>query len=493
MIKIITSSGDTYVTNKIVDGQFSVSGNVGRAGTLDLFKLYDESIPTGSNEISRFLVDFDLTDLSYMSSTLDVKDPTFKASLRLKSINLGQSTPSGFTVSVFPLSSSFTEGVGRDIVSFADVGAANWLSKSNGTLWSVTGCGLGSDISSPSDYITSDTVSGVPTFECTQFFNLGNEDLDIDVTKIVSSSLAGRLAFNGFRISFSGSDETDRVTRFVKRFGSTNARDFSIRPKLIVQCDDSIIDNRSSSFVDTDNTLLYFSSERGQVSPFKELNGSPVTGSNCVVLTLATSSFLASFTGSEASSFSGTRIPGTYQVSFHVSGTSVVSGTQTINDFLSASGSIKLTETLRTQAGNRTVRAGTVTLKPSSWNVTTVGYPDFIVSVHTSSPTFNVGQQVRMTAMFFDRNEQSRASKFPIQVSQSEIYGVRYRLRDNLSGELLFDFCDGSKMSLDSGGWFTELPTGGMKVGSTYTSEFEVMKNGKMYHDNDRSTRLRAI
>lgn len=170
-----------------------------------------------------------------------------------------------------------------------------------------------------------------------------------------------------------------------------------------------------------------------------------------------------------------------------------MSGTQTINDFLSASGSIKLTETLRTQAGNRTVRAGTITLKPSSWNVTTVGYPDFIVSVHTSSPTFNVGQQVRMTAIFFDRNEQSRASKFPIQVSQSEIYGVRYRLRDSLSGELLFDFCDGSKMSLDSGGWFTELPTGGMKVGSTYTSEFEVMKNGKMYHVNDRSTRLRAI
>jgi len=492
MIKIITSSGDTYVTNKIVDGQFSVSGNVGRAGTLDLFKLYDESVPTGSNEISRFLVDFDLTELTFLSASLDASDPTFKANLRLKSLALGQSAPSGFTVSVFPLSSSFTEGVGRDIVSFADVGAANWLSRSNGTLWTVTGCGLGADLSSTSDYVTSDTAAGVSTFECTQFFSLGNEDLDIDVTRIISSSLARRLSFNGFRISFSGSDETDQVTRFVKRFGSTNARDFSIRPKLIVQCDDSIIDNRSSSFVDTNNTLLYFSSDRGYVSPFKELNGNQVTGSNCIVLTLSTSSFSTSFTGSEASSYSGTRIPGTYQVTFHVSGTSVISGTQTVNDFLTASGSIKFTETLKTQAGSRKLKTGTVTLNPLSWNVTTPGYPDFIVSIHTSSPTFTVGQQVRMTAMFFDRNEQSRASKFPIQVSQTEVYGVRYRLRDSLTGELLFDFCEGSKMSLDSGGWFTDLPTGGMKIGSTYTSEFEVIKNGKLYHVIDRSTRLRV-
>lgn len=493
MIKIITSSGDTYVTNKIVDGQFSVSGNVGRAGTLDLFKLYDESVPTGSNEVSRILVDFDLTGLNYLSASLDVRDPTFKANLKLKALGLGQSVPSGFTVSVFPISSSFTEGVGRDIVSFADVGAANWLSRSIGALWNVTGCGLGNDIAVPSDYVISDTASGVASFEATQLFSLGTEDLDVDVTRIVSSSLAGRLNFNGFRISFSGSNETDTITRFVKRFGSTNARDFYVRPKLIVQCDDSIIDNRSSSFVDVDNTLLYFSSDRGYVSPFKELNGSLVTGSNCVVLTLVTASFTASFTGSEASSFSGTRIPGIYNVNFHVSGTAVISGTQTVNDFLNSSGSVKFVETLKTQSGSRNLKTGTVTLRPSSWAVTTPGYPDFIVSIHMSSPNFTIGQNVRMTAMFFDRNEESRASKIPIQISQTELYGVRYRLRDTLTGELLFDFCDGSKMSLDSGGWFADLPTSGMKVGSIYSAEFELLKNGKLYSVIDRSTRLRAV
>ena len=492
MIKILTSSGDTYVTNKIVDGSFSVSGNVGRAGTLDLFKLYDESVPTGSNEISRILVNFDVSQLRNMSSSIDIGSPTFKANLKLKSLSLGQPVPSKFTVSVFPLSSSFTEGVGRDVVSFADVGSANWLSSSDGILWSAAGCGLGADLSTSSDYITSDTSFGVSTFEKTQYFDLGNEDLDVDVTSIISSSLAGRLNFKGFRISFSGSNETDAVTRFVKRFGSTNARDFYVRPKLVVQCDDSIVDNRSSSFVDSDNRLYFFSSERGYTSPFKELNGSQVTGSNCIVLTLTTSSFSASFTGSQVSTTSGTRVPGAYFVSFYVSGTATISGTQKVSDFLSASGSIKFNESLKTQVGGRSLRTGTLTLKASSWNVTSQGDPDFIVSLHSTNVTFSPGESTRIIARFFDRNEESRASKFPIQVSQTEVYGARYRLRDSLTGDLLFDFCEGSRMSLDSGGWFADIPTEGMKVGSQYGVEFSFVRNGKTYNVVDRSTRLRV-
>ena len=493
MIKILTSSGDTYITNKIVDGSFSVSGNVGRAGTLDLFKLYDESVPTGSNEISRVLVDFDLTPLTYMSANLDPKDPTFKAHFKMKSLNLGQSAPSKFTVSVFPLSSSFQEGMGRDVVSFADVDAANWLSSSIGSLWQVTGCGLGADRSSVSDYVTSDTSGGVPTFECTQYFALGNEDLMVDVTKIVSSSLTGRLGFRGFRLSFSGSNETDTTTRFVKRFGSSNARDFSIRPKLVIQCDDARVDNRSSSFAGINNSLYYYSSERGVTTPFKEINGSLVTGSNCITLSLVTSSLSLSFTGSEVTSYSGTRVVGTYLVSFFVSGSAVVSGSQTVDDFLTASGSVKFVETLRTQSGSKAIRTGTVTVKKSDWGVTTYGEPQIVVSTSCTSLTFSPGQQVRITARFFDRNEESRASKFPLQAYQTEYYSPRVRIRDSQTGELLFDYCDGSKMSIDSNGSYFEIPTSGMKVGGLYSIEYEITKLGKVYNIIDRSTLLKVV
>ena len=44
MYRILTASKDTYITNKIIDNSFRASdANVGEAGTLDLFKLYDEN------------------------------------------------------------------------------------------------------------------------------------------------------------------------------------------------------------------------------------------------------------------------------------------------------------------------------------------------------------------------------------------------------------------------------------------------------------------
>ena len=44
MYRIMSSSKDTYITNKVIDNSFTASdANVGKAGTLDLFKLYNES------------------------------------------------------------------------------------------------------------------------------------------------------------------------------------------------------------------------------------------------------------------------------------------------------------------------------------------------------------------------------------------------------------------------------------------------------------------
>jgi hypothetical protein len=180
-------------------------------------------------------------------------------------------------------------------------------------------------------------------------------------------------------------------------------------------------------------------------------------------------------------------------VRFFLSGTAVISGSETFNSFLQNSGSVVLTEVLKTATGNRTLRSGTVTIKNSQWNVTSIGDPDFIVSSHASSPTFNPGQEVRVVVRFFDRKEESRASKFPLQVSQTEVYNARYRIRDSLTGELLLDYCDGSKMSADSSGWFFALPTEGMKPGGSYSLEYEVTKNGRTFSINDRSTILRVI
>ena len=58
-----TSSKDTYITNKIVDSRLVADdANVGRAGTLDLFRLFNETLLRGSgsqDEVSRLLIKFD--------------------------------------------------------------------------------------------------------------------------------------------------------------------------------------------------------------------------------------------------------------------------------------------------------------------------------------------------------------------------------------------------------------------------------------------------
>ena len=43
MYRILKAKKDTYVTNRIINNKFrATDANVGQAGTLDLFKLYDE-------------------------------------------------------------------------------------------------------------------------------------------------------------------------------------------------------------------------------------------------------------------------------------------------------------------------------------------------------------------------------------------------------------------------------------------------------------------
>ena len=43
MHRILSASKDAYITNKVINNQFrATDANVGQAGTLDLFKLFEE-------------------------------------------------------------------------------------------------------------------------------------------------------------------------------------------------------------------------------------------------------------------------------------------------------------------------------------------------------------------------------------------------------------------------------------------------------------------
>ena len=53
MFRILKPKKDTYITNRIINNKFrAIDANVGQAGTLDLFKLYNESSIASGTSVS---------------------------------------------------------------------------------------------------------------------------------------------------------------------------------------------------------------------------------------------------------------------------------------------------------------------------------------------------------------------------------------------------------------------------------------------------------
>jgi len=311
VIKIISASADTYITNRIVSTNLRAKdANVGDAGTLDIFKLYDESTINGESEpieVSRVLIKFDLNPIRALTGSLfDTSNSSFKCKIKLKDVYGGQTTPKNFSLILHPLSKSFDEGVGRDIIRFADVQAANFLTASytNGTVvkWTTEGAASEAAVgSATADIISSANFgSGEVYLPVVQSFN-SEEDLVMDVTQIISGTLAGFLPDCGFRIAFSGSQETDTSTRFVKRFVSRHSSSPSKRPRLEVSIDDSVIDNHSNMVFNRTGSLFLRNNFRG--TPANFLSGSSaaeVGGSSCMLLKISSGTFSQTASVSQA-------------------------------------------------------------------------------------------------------------------------------------------------------------------------------------------------
>ncbi len=219
MQRILTASKDTYITNKIIDNTLRVTdANVGSAGSLDLFKLYDENTISGELEpieLSRILIKFPIEEIKTMddAGVIDINDDSFKCILKLHDVYGGQTTPSNFKTIVFPLAQEFHEGTGMNVITFTDLGASNYVTASiqNGDaiLWNLPGAMKSGSLGHADiDVITSGSLStpSRPTgmsLNVESLFEKGSEDLMVDVTHIVSGTASGQIANHGFLIALS--------------------------------------------------------------------------------------------------------------------------------------------------------------------------------------------------------------------------------------------------------------------------------------------------
>lgn len=338
MIRHLTCSSDTYISARVIDNSWIYDGNVGSAGTLDLYKLYGQTatVVSGSRiantELTRLLISFDDTWLSSSieANTIDIRHSSFKATLVLKDAYGGQSVPQNLSVRVWPLSKSFDEGEGRDIVLLSDNDIANWLTASNGVPWSITGCSQMGLAPNSCDYFTG-SVAGPFNFIST--LRNGTEDLNLDITRVIKEKyLSGSIPALAFRVSLDSSAETDSTSYFVKRFSSRHAHSTHNRPFIRLEWNESVWDD--SLIAMTDRPITFMTSFYVGGAAYNVISGSTMlTGSNCMLLTLYSGSWSSSYSASQHSGAAGA-VSGLYSASLTLS-----SDDSTVTSWLAASGS----------------------------------------------------------------------------------------------------------------------------------------------------------
>ena len=501
MFYIITASADTYITNKIINNKFKATdANVGRAGTLDLFKLYNEStyfsgsvrVTSSIDEISRLLVKFDYSNLqSLTSSILDINHSSFSAKLQLFEVVAGAPVPEDFKIVCYPLSQSFKEGSGRNVSSFEDVDAANFItasySSASPVLWNTSGSGAGGYLGGSSlDYITSGTVgSSTIDFGATQYFIDGPGKIDLNVTKIVSSSIAGDIQNYGFRISFSGSYETDTKTRFAKRFASRHVKNSLIVPRLICTWDDTIHDSHLDLQFNISSSLFLKNLISGR--PANIVSGSsltPLVGSDCLLLRFVSGSGTTSETTIyvTASQHTGsTTLKGA---------TGIYSGTFNLSRFNSAffatlrsNDEIELKEIWSSLDKTVSFYSGTVKVKKTERTLGGFSNRRLLITPIGVQPEYYSG--VRTTIRLFiediDASAKLQAYKLPRTRKTIVVDKMYYRIIDVQTGTVIVPFekvWNGTRVSTDGDGMYIDFRTDGLPKNRQLTVDLLVNDRG---------------
>jgi len=494
MYRILSASKDSYITNKYVAGQQCTTSNVGQAGTLDLFKLYNETTIPGITssivESSALLVAFDYSNIE-STPFVDITHPSFKCFLHLKNVYGGQTTPSNFTVEIWPLSKSFDEGRGSDVVAFRDLDTCNWISASSDAAWESPGASLSGTLGDTCDILVGTGLGA------RAFFERGDEDLFVDITEHVSASLAGLVTNHGFRISLSSSLEADTNTYFVKRFGSRQAFDRSLQPRIVVKSTSDILEDSSGfPLLNVSQSLFTYNQVADTYVNFFS-GSSEITGPDCVLVkleasksfTYTTSSFSIShnatinhltkslatwttqFSGSQLTSSFGTTIPGTYKSDMLVS-----TFEPSLRDYLSGSNSIEFKVSWTSLDGTvvyaqdyaifNNVQGGFSNIQPKNW----------VLNITNLQQTYskNVQTPTRLRVFIQNYDLTNALTKLPARTGSQIVKNLKWRLIEAYTKKVVIPFDSGTRLSYDRDGMYFDLWSSDLDLGQVYQIDFLV-------------------
>ena len=347
-----TASADNTITNAFkADLTLRGTGsNMGYADSLEVFSIYGQTSGSTlgrSQELSRILIQFPITSIS-ADRTANTIPASGSVSFYLRMFNAETpfTLPQDFTLTVAPLSQSWTEGTGLDMDEYNDLGSSNWLSASTSTKWGSVG----------GDYLTASNYNVT--------FSQGYEDLEVDITNLVELWIKGDSSGGhdnyGVGVHLTASQEAyhsnssgvnsgsllqnlvgSTDSYYTKKFFARSTQYFFSRPVLEARWDSRIQDDRENFYyssslapaADNLNTLYLYNYIRGQ------LVNIPSVGTGKVLLSLYSGSssptgakLLLPAGGGVASGLDtnvtgGWVSTGIYSASFAVTGTSATTAT----------------------------------------------------------------------------------------------------------------------------------------------------------------------
>jgi len=532
MFLILTASSDAYITNKIINNDFKATdANTGKAATVDIFKLWQEStfisgstrISSSVQELSRGFVKFEYDRLRELtSSILDISDPSFRCYLRMYDVMGGQATPTNFNLVLFPMSRSFDEGLGRDVVSFSDLDSCNFVTASyssgSPSLWFHSGANASGSMGDTGIDIlergTLDLDTGEQTLFKQQNFLNGGEDLMMDITNIVSATMSGDLSNHGFRLSLTSSEEYDHKSYFVKRFGTRHNSNPFLRPRIEVSFDDSILDHHQNFYFDLTGSLFLQNYHRGQQADI--LSGSSLdrlTGLDCMRLEVRSGSFVTSSIVNQHTASTNTSgvggittgvgdgIQGLYSASFCIpfsSGGLVYSDpyvTNSINTFAIKSGSITFDTYWQSLDGTVTFHTGSLEVKTISRSAFNVTQQRLMFTVTNSRTAYKRADRVKFRIFVNDLTAERQAAKLPYSLKSVVLEEVYYRIKQLDGGKIVIPFQkdnNGTRVSTDSDGMYFEMFMEDLPIGKNYTVELLVDDKGIEYIEQAKNVRFRV-
>lgn len=495
MIKFLPALKDTYITNKIISNVRKINSNVGAAGTLDLYKLYGINQESGSNatELSRVLVQFDLTTLKnlYQNQKIDILDDTFNVTMKLFDVYGGQPTPSNFTIDVYPLSRSFEEGKGRDIVKYCDIDSSNYYSSSYNNSWGISGAYKTGSVPTNCDYFTSLNTNSL---KCSQQFITGEENLEINITSLISATLTNQIPDSGFIVSYDSNIENDNHSYFVKRFASRSAYNEDYHPRLIVKYDDSIQDDTQNLEFDSNNVINLYNYRFGSAANI--ISGSSqieLTGSNCITLKLST----PITSGTYVNYFSGSQVTiGLIPLTGTYTSNVFIQPSGSLLDCLNVSGSIDFTSTWL--SNDRTVQffQDTCTFNPQQRSSIKKDYSQYTVTSIGVKESHKSNEKVTIRVNVFDyKSPLVKLVKSPLILAGIVFKESYYQIRDYLTSEEIIPFdtvYNSTRLSCDKNGMYFDLDISNLKTQRSYVIDImlKIQDNEYIYRESSQIFRV---